>query len=87
MSTERRARPTTVKVVIHLPAEGGSWAAGIIVSEWNGSVRVDRREARAHPMPAVPTVPKGVSEPIWRAYVALSETVREAVEKAAVPPG
>lgn len=84
---QRSGKAKTVKVVMHLSADGESWAAGVIVSEWNGSVRVDRREARAHPMPVVTSTPRGVSEPVWRAYCALTEIVRTQVEGAADTPG
>lgn len=72
-----------MRVMLHLGAEGSTWAAGIVRAEWQGAVQVNSRFARAHPMPAVESVPVGVDRDVWLAYVALGELVREQIEQAA----
>jgi hypothetical protein len=73
VNTEKR-RARTVKVTIHI-GQTGSYAVGIITSEWQGSVRLDRRLARAHPMPDDLPPPPGVNLDVWRAFLALSDLI------------
>ena len=69
-------KPTTVRVAIHL-TRLGQYAVGVITSEWQGAVRVDRRLARLRPVPAPPARPMGVDPDIWRAFCALQDLVNE----------
>ena len=69
-------KSTTVRVLIYL-AHDGQYAVGIITSEWQGKVRVDRRLARLRPVPGPPPRPAGVDPDVWRALCALEDLVHE----------
>lgn len=71
----------TVKVLLHLGSDGSAWAAGLVTSEWQGAVRVDRRLSASHPMPDVPSFPAGVDRDVYRAWLALGEVIRQQVER------
>jgi len=86
MADERRSRPITIKVLVHIGAGGEYWAAGVVRQEWNGAVRVSHRLVRSHPMPNLGVTPNGVHEDVWRAYLALSQVVQEQIEAAGQAP-
>lgn len=69
-------KSTTVRVLIYL-AHDGQYAVGIITSEWQGQVRVDRRLARLRPVPGPPPRPAGVDPDVWRALCALQALALE----------
>ena len=76
MSEDSRRKAMTVRVLIHLTADG-QYAAGIITQEWQGAVRVDRRLARLRPLNNLPVRPFGVDSDVWRALCALENLVVE----------
>lgn len=75
---ERKQRPVTVKVVIHVGADGRV-AVGIVGCEWNGRARLDRRLYSARELEGAEPVPAGVMRPVWRAWCALGDLIREQV--------
>lgn len=76
MSNDKRPRASTVRVLIHTTA-AGRYAVGIVVSEWQGAVKVSRRLARLRPIPAPHQAPPGVDREVWLAWCALLEIVEE----------
>lgn len=66
----------TVRVAIHLTGDS-QYAVGIITSEWQGSVRVDRRLARIRPLVEPHWYPSGVDRDVYRAWVALDALITE----------
>lgn len=73
MTTES-ARARTVRVLIHT-TKAGLIAVGIVASEWQGAVRVDRRLARLRPVPQPHSAPPGVDRDIWLAWCGLLEEI------------
>lgn len=65
-----------VRVAIHLTTDG-QYAVGIITSEWQGAVRVDRRLARLRPVVRPGSTPEGVDPVVWQAYSALHGLITE----------
>jgi hypothetical protein len=63
-------------VTIHLTSSG-QYAVGIITSEWQGAVRVDRRLARLRPVSDPGGRPPGCDVDVWRAYCALAGLIEE----------
>jgi hypothetical protein len=76
MNEVTRSRPITVRVLIYLTASG-QYCVGIITSEWQGAVRVDRRLARLRPADAPVWYPPGVDHDVYRAYQALGSLIDE----------
>ena len=76
MSIDRQRRASTVRVLVHTTA-AGLYAVGVVVSEWQGAVKVSRRLARLRPIPAPHTPPPGVDRDVWLAWCALLELVEE----------
>lgn len=66
----------SVRVLVHLTADG-QYAVGIITSEWQGAVRVDRRLSRLRPVERPVSCPAGVDPIVWQAYSALHGLVME----------
>lgn len=75
MSTES-ARARTVRVLIHT-TKTGLVAIGLVASEWQGAVRVDRRLARLRPVPAPSAAPPGVDRDVWLAWCALLDHIEQ----------
>jgi hypothetical protein len=69
-------RPVTVRVLIYLTSSS-QYAVGIITSEWQGAVRLDRRLARLRPVDPPEYFPPGVDRDVYRAYLALGALVLE----------
>lgn len=69
-----KTRASTVKVTIHIGASG-SVAVGVITSEWQGAVRLDRRLARSRPIDGPYDPPPGVDRDVFTAFLALSDLV------------
>lgn len=67
-------RARTVRVLIHT-TKAGLVAIGIVASEWQGAVRVDRRLARLRPVPQPHQAPPGVDQDIWLAWCGLLEEI------------
>lgn len=76
MSERQQRRPRTVRVLIHTTASG-QFAVGVVVSEWQGAVKVSRRLARLRPVVVRSSPPPGVDREIWEAWVALLDLVEE----------
>lgn len=76
MSGNTRGKPITVRVLIYLTSDS-QYAVGIITSEWQGAVRVDRRLARIRPVADPLGRPLGVDPDVWRAYCALDGLIEE----------
>lgn len=76
MGSGLRRGGVTVRVNIHLTA-AGDYAVGVVTSEWQGAVRVDRRHARLRPVDRPGSCPRGVDPVIWQAYAALHSLVVE----------
>lgn len=55
----------------------GRAAIGVIVSEWNGSSRLDRRWAPAQPVLFDLTPPRGVDADIWAAAMHLRALIND----------
>lgn len=83
MNTES-PRARTVRVLIHT-TKAGLLAIGIVASEWQGAVRVDRRLARLRPVPEPHAAPPGVDRDIWLAWCGLLEEI-ERTRTDGVPP-
>lgn len=69
-------KSTTVRVMVHLAADG-TYAVGVVTSEWQGAVKVSRRLARLRPVMGPPPRPMGVDPDVWRAHCALTSLVAE----------
>lgn len=67
-------RPTTTRVLLHRTASG-LLAVGVVVSEWQGSVKVSRRLARLTPVAPVLWYPPGADRTIVDARDALAQLV------------
>lgn len=80
---DRRRAATTVKVNVHLTADG-STAVGVIRSEWQGATRVDYRVRGLERRP-VPPAPSGVDEALWAALCTLNAMCRQQAAKAGGP--
>lgn len=76
MSTDKAPRPRTVRVLIHTTSSG-TFAIGVVVSEWQGAVKVSRRLARLRPVAERSAPPPGVDLEIWRAWSALLDLIEE----------
>lgn len=76
MSNDRRPRARTCRVLIHTTASG-QFAVGVVVSEWQGAVKVSRRLARLRPVIERSAPPPGVDLEIWRAWIALLDLIEE----------
>lgn len=77
---DRRRAATTVKIAVHLTADG-STAVGVIRSEWQGATRVDYRVKGLERRPVPPT-PAGVDEALWAALCTLNAMCRQQAAKA-----
>lgn len=67
----------TVKILVHLTGDGRA-AVGVLLSEWRGPHRLDRRLASARPVlrgDARP--PRGVDPAVWYAWLRLGEILEE----------
>lgn len=71
---DRRRGATTVKINVHLTADG-STAVGVIRSEWQGATRVDYRIKGLERRP-VPPAPPGVDHALWAALCTLDAMCR-----------
>lgn len=80
---DRRRAATTVKVNVHLTADG-STAVGVIRSEWQGATRVDYRVKGLERRP-VPPAPPGVDEALWAALCTLNAMCRQQAAKSSEP--
>lgn len=69
---QRRAR--TVRVLVHT-TKHGQVAIGIVSSEWQGAVRVDRRLSRLRPVRPPQPAPPGVDPDVWLAWCGLLEHI------------
>lgn len=67
-------KPRTVRVLIHTTRQGAV-AIGIVSSEWQGAVRVDRRLSRLRPVPQPHVAPPGVDPDVWTAWCGLLEHI------------
>lgn len=76
MEGTSRARARTVRVMTHLTADG-QYAVGVVTTEWQGSVKVNRRLARLRPVDQPLWFPPGVDRDVYRAYVALGSLIDE----------
>lgn len=76
MSTDKRPRAKTVRVLIHCTA-GGAVAVGVVSSEWQGAVKVSRRLSRLRPVVERSAPPPGVDREVWRAWSALLDLIEE----------
>lgn len=79
-----RFNQRTVKVLIYT-TKAGQIAIGVVESEWQGAVRVDRRLARLRPVPLPLDAPPGVSREIWLAWCGLMEIIEEQRTDGGVP--
>jgi len=77
-----RRKAVTVRVMVHLTADG-QYAVGVVTSEWQGAVRVDRRLQRLRPLAPIEYIPMGVDRDVFAALVALRALVDEQQESAA----
>lgn len=77
-------RARTVRVLIHT-TKAGLVAIGIVASEWQGAVRVDRRLARLRPISQPSTQPPGVDRDVWLAWCALLEHIEQTRTDGALP--
>lgn len=80
------ARARTVRVLIHTTRQG-LIAVGIVSSEWQGAVRVDRRLARLRPVPAPSPAPPGVDRDVWLAWCGLLEEIERTRTDGGLPEG
>jgi hypothetical protein len=80
---DKRRAATTVKINVHLTADG-STAVGVIRSEWQGATRVDYRVKGLERRP-LPPVPPGVSEELWAALCTLHAMCKQQQAAAARP--
>lgn len=83
---DRRRAATTVKINVHMTADG-STAVGVIRSEWQGATRTDFRIKGLERRP-VPVAPEGVDPAIWAARCTLEAMCRHqeaAAQKATAP--
>lgn len=76
MSNDKRPRARTVRVLIHTTASG-LFAVGVVVSEWQGAVKVSRRLAALRPIVERSAPPPGVDREIWQAWTALLDLIEE----------
>lgn len=76
MSEESRRRAVTVRVLVHLTSDA-HYAVGVVISEWQGAVKVSRRLARLRPALEPIGRPLGVDLEVWRAFNALADLVNE----------
>lgn len=65
-----------MRVLIHTTASG-MFAVGVVVSEWQGAVKVSRRLASLRPIVERSAPPPGVDPEIWRAWSALLDLIEE----------
>lgn len=77
----RRPSSTTVRINVHLTADG-STAVGVIRSEWRGATRVDYRVKGLERRP-VPAAPPGVPPELWAALCTLNAMCKQAHAAAA----
>jgi hypothetical protein len=75
---DRRRAATTVKINVHLTADG-STAVGVIRSEWQGATRVDYRVKGLERRP-LPSTPPGVDDALWAALCTLNAMCRKQAE-------
>ena len=73
MSLEQ-PRARTVRVLVHT-TKTGMVAIGVVSSEWQGAVRVDRRLARLRPVPQPQPTPPGVDGDVWLAWCGLLDYI------------
>lgn len=74
----------TVRVLVHLTTDGQA-AVGVVSSEWQGAVRVDRRHSSLRPVVRRGSVPAGVDPYLWQAYEALHALVSAQAENGSLP--
>lgn len=67
-------RPVTTRVLLHRTASG-QMAVGVVISEWQGAVKVSRRLARLTPVAPVLWYPPGVDRAIVEARDGLSQLI------------
>jgi hypothetical protein len=72
---DRRRSAVTVKINVHLTADG-STAVGVIRSEWQGATRVDYR-VRGLERRLVPATPVGVDPALWAALCTLDAMCKQ----------
>ena len=72
---DRRRTATTVRINVHLTADG-STAVGVIRSEWQGATRVDHRVKGLERRP-LPPEPAGVAPELWAALCTLNAMCKQ----------
>jgi hypothetical protein len=76
LSTDKARKARTVRVLIHTTSSG-LFAVGVVVSEWQGAVKVSRRLAALRPILERSAAPPGVDREIWQAWCALLDLIEE----------
>lgn len=69
--------PTITRVVIH-SSSSGRYAVGVLVGQFRGTNRVDRRIYGALPLDRVQDAPPGVDRWVWLAFLGLQAHIDQA---------
>jgi len=77
-----KRRPIAVKVLLWLNPDRDAWGAGILTQEWQGATRLDRRWSGSHAMPPVGSIPHGVDQDLYLAWLALNDFIASQVKAA-----